>query len=54
MGVNHPYVESSDLSTMRKIIPYATFSKGEKVGRVGDQGADAREGREGELWKNTE
>jgi hypothetical protein len=52
MGVNHPSVESSDLTTARKIVPHATSLKGEKEGRVGDQGADAR-GR-GELWKNTE
>jgi hypothetical protein len=54
MGVNHPSVESSDLTTMRNIMPNATLPKGEKVGRVGNQGADARERREEELWKNTE
>jgi hypothetical protein len=43
MGVNHPSVESSDLTTVRKIMPHATSPKGEKAGRVGDQGADARE-----------
>jgi hypothetical protein len=49
MGVNHPFVESSDLTTARKIVPHATSPKGEKAGRVWDQGADER-GR-GELWK---
>jgi hypothetical protein len=49
MGVNRPSIESSDLTTMRKIVPHATSSKGEKAIRVGDQGADVRgreEGRE--------
>ena len=53
-GVNCPSVESSDLTTARKIVPHATSPKGEKAGRVGDQKkkrADARE--RGELWKNT-
>ena len=54
MGVNRPSVESLDLTTVRKIVPHATSPKGEKVGRVGDQGEDARERREEELWKNTE
>jgi hypothetical protein len=45
MGVNHPSIESSDLTTTRKIVPHATSPKGEKAGRVGDQGADARERR---------
>jgi hypothetical protein len=52
MEVNHPSVESLDLTTARKIMPHATSSKGEKVRRVGDQGVDAR--GIGELWKNTE
>jgi hypothetical protein len=42
MGVKCPSVESSDLTTARKIIPHAALAKGEKVGRVGDQGEDAR------------
>jgi hypothetical protein len=57
MGVNHPSVESSNLTTMRNIVPHATSPKREKVGRVCDQGADARErGREikGTLEKTTE
>jgi hypothetical protein len=49
MGVNHPFVESSYLTTARKIMPHATSPKGEKAGRVWDQGADER--RRGELWK---
>jgi hypothetical protein len=49
MGVNRPSIESSDLTTTRKITPHATFSKGEKAGRVGDQGEDTRERREEEL-----
>ena len=36
--MNHPSVESSDLTTVRKIVPQATLPKGEKVGRVDDQG----------------
>jgi hypothetical protein len=51
MGVNRPSVESSDLTTTRKIVPHATSPKGEKAGRVGDQGADAREGRRRTLEK---
>jgi hypothetical protein len=54
MGVNRPYVESSNLTTARNIAPHATSPKGEKAGRVGDQGEDTRERREEELWKNTE
>jgi hypothetical protein len=55
MGVNHPSVESLDLTTARKIMPHATSPKGEKAGRVCDQGVDAREREEGkELWKNIE
>jgi hypothetical protein len=38
MGVNRPSVESSDLTTARKIVPHATSPKGEKAGRVCDQG----------------
>jgi hypothetical protein len=38
MGVNRPSVESSDLTTARKIVPHATSPKGEKARRVGDQG----------------
>jgi hypothetical protein len=45
--VNRPSIESSDLTTARKIVPHATSPKREKAGRVCDQGADARErGRE--------
>jgi hypothetical protein len=38
MGVNRPSIESSDLTTARKIVPHATSPKGEKAGRVCDQG----------------
>jgi hypothetical protein len=44
MGVNRPSVESSDLTTARKIVPHATSPKGEKAGRVWDQGG-RREGK---------
>ena len=37
MGVNYPSVESSNLTTMRKIVPHATSPKREKAGRVCDQ-----------------
>jgi hypothetical protein len=53
MGVNRPSVESSDLTTARKIVPHTTSPKGEKAGRVGDQGG-RREGkrrRKKKLWK---
>jgi hypothetical protein len=53
MGVNRPSVESSDLTTARKIVPHATSPKEKRQEEVGDQGADARE-RGRELWKNTE
>jgi hypothetical protein len=52
MGVNHPSVESSDLTTARKIVPHATSPNREKAGSVGDQGADAREGRRRTLEKH--
>jgi len=38
MGVNRPFVESSDLTIARKIVPHTTLLKGEKAGRVCDQG----------------
>jgi hypothetical protein len=38
MGVNRPSVESSDLTTARKIVPHATSPNREKAGSVGDQG----------------
>jgi hypothetical protein len=47
MGVNRPSVESSDLTTTRKIVPHATSPKGEKAGRVWDQGG-RREGKKKE------
>jgi hypothetical protein len=47
MGVNHPSIKSSDLTTTRKIVPHAILSEREKVGRVCDQGTDAREGKKG-------
>jgi hypothetical protein len=47
MGVNRPSVESSDLTTARKIVPHATSPKREKAGRVCDQGG-RREGKERE------
>jgi hypothetical protein len=43
MGVNRPSVESSDLTTTRKVVPHATSPKGEKAGGVCDQGR--REGK---------
>ena len=49
MGVNRPSIESSDLTTTRKIVPHATSLKGEKVGRVGDQ----RGRHEGKKRKNS-
>ena len=54
MGVNYPSTESSYLTTARTIMPHATSSKREKVGRVcGKRGR--HEGRkkkeEKELWK---
>jgi hypothetical protein len=52
MGVNHPSVESSDLNTARKIVPHATSSKGEKAGRVCDQGG-RRKGRKRKEEKNS-
>jgi hypothetical protein len=51
MGVNCPSIESSDMTTARKIMPHTTSSKGENAGRVGDQGADARERRRRTLEK---
>ena len=46
-GLNHPSIDSTYLTTVRKIMPHATSSKREKAGRVCDQGADVRErGRE--------
>ena len=36
--MNHPSIESSDLTTPRKIMPHATSSNREKEGSVGDQG----------------
>jgi hypothetical protein len=51
MGVNHPSVESSDLTTARKIMPHATSPKGEKAGRVCDQGADMREREKGKTME---
>jgi hypothetical protein len=52
MGVNRPSVESSDLTTARKIVPHATSPNREKAGSVGDQGADARERGRGTLEKH--
>jgi hypothetical protein len=49
--VNRPSVESSDLTTTRKIVPHTTSPKGEKAGRVWDEGADAREGKRRTLEK---
>jgi hypothetical protein len=50
--VNRPSVESSNLTTARKILPHATSPKGERAGRVGDQGADARKRGRGTLEKH--
>jgi hypothetical protein len=52
MGVNLPSVESSDLTTARKIMPHATSLNREKEGRMGDQGVDARERGRGTLEKH--
>jgi hypothetical protein len=53
MGVNLPFVESSNLTTTRKIVPHTTLPNREKAGSVGDQGK-TRGKEEEELWKNTE
>jgi hypothetical protein len=52
MGVNHPSVESSDLTIVRKIVLHATSLKVEKEGRVWDERADMREGRKRTLEKH--
>jgi hypothetical protein len=39
MGVNHPSIESSDLTTARNIVPHTTLSTREKARRVCDEGA---------------
>jgi hypothetical protein len=52
MGVNRPSIESSYLTTVRKIMPHATSMNREKAGRVGDQGADTRERGRGTLEKH--
>jgi hypothetical protein len=41
--VNRPSVESSGLTTARKIVPHATSPKGKRQEECADQGADARE-----------
>ena len=51
MGVNHPYIESSDLTIARKIMPHTTSPKGEKAGRVCDQGRCEGRKKRKELWK---
>jgi hypothetical protein len=38
MGVSCPSIESSDLTTARKIVPHATSPKGKKVGECGIKG----------------
>ena len=43
--MNRPSVESSDLTTTRKIMPHTTSPNREKAGSVGDQGVDTREGK---------
>jgi hypothetical protein len=50
-GVNRPSVESSDLTTARKVVPHATSPKGEKGRRSVRSRADAREGRRRTLEK---
>jgi hypothetical protein len=52
MGVNHPSIESSDLTTVRKIVPHATSPNREKAGSVDEQG-QMRGKEEEKLWKNT-
>ena len=52
MGVNRPSIESSNITTARKIVPHATSPKGEKAGSVGDQRADVRERGRGTLEKH--
>jgi hypothetical protein len=49
MGVNRPSIESSDLTTARKIVPHVTSPKGEKAGRVSDQRGDVRGRGEGKI-----
>jgi hypothetical protein len=44
-GVNRPSVESSDLTTARKIVPHTTLPKREKGRRSVQSRADARKGR---------
>jgi hypothetical protein len=44
-GVNHPFIESLDLTTMRKVVPHATSLKGEKGRRSVRLQANTREGR---------
>jgi hypothetical protein len=53
MGVNRPSIESSNLTTARKIVPHATSPNREKARSVGDQG-QTRGKEEEELWKNIE
>jgi hypothetical protein len=53
MGVNFPSVESSYLTTARKIVPHETLLKREKAGRVCDEGGDVREKKKRTL-ENTE
>jgi hypothetical protein len=43
MGVNHPSIEPSDLTTTRKIVPHATSLKEKEAGGVCDGGR--REGK---------
>ena len=52
MGVNCPSIESLDLTTTRKIVPHATLLKGEKAGRVSNQGG-RREGKRRRDRKNS-
>jgi hypothetical protein len=52
MGVNHPFIESLDLSTARKVVPHTTSSKGERGRRSVRSWADAREGRRRTLEKH--
>jgi hypothetical protein len=50
-GVNHPSIESSDLTTARKVVPHTTFPKGEKGRRSVRLRAYTREGRRRTLEK---
>ena len=51
MGVKCPSIESSDLTTTRNIVPHETSPKGEKAGRVWDQGQTREKEEKGNFGK---